>query len=64
MKEPLERTKLNKKYFMSLKESLFISSNCFYFFIGGSGKPIFADTVWPLSIRGLQWQLIVDRGAA
>lgn len=58
MKE-LQRNKLPKKFFMTLEEGLFVASNC----ANENRKPVFADGVWPLSIRGLQWQIIVERKA-
>ncbi len=53
----LQRKRLSKKFFMTLEEGLFVASNC----ANENRKPVFADEIWPLSIRGLQWQIIVDR---
>lgn len=50
-------TRLSKKYFMSLDEDLFISSGV----TDDQCKPVFAQEVWPLSIRSLQWQIILER---
>ncbi len=50
------RVKLSKKFFLELNEDLFLASNCF----DENLRPIFAQEVWPLSIREMQWQIIVD----
>jgi hypothetical protein len=57
--EPLMRVKLSKKFFLELKEGLFLASNCF----NEKDRPIFAEEVWPLTVREMQWQMIVDCGA-
>ena len=41
---------------MQLEEGVFLVSNC----TDEKAKPIFAEEVWPLRIRELQWQRIVD----
>jgi hypothetical protein len=58
--KPLLRAKLSKKFFMQLEDGVFLTSNC----TNENAKPIFAQEVWPMHIRALQWQLIVDVGAS
>lgn len=56
MEETRLRSNLSKKFFLRLTEGAFVVSNCF----DDNGKPIFADEVWPSTIRELQWQMILD----
>ncbi len=59
-KGPFARVKLSKKFFMGLKDGLFVASNCTH----NNLKPIFAEEVLPLNIRELQWQMAVHCNAS
>jgi len=53
------RVILTKKFFFGLPTGIFLQSNCGH----NIYSPVFADEVWPVEIRHLQWQIIRDRRA-
>ncbi len=57
--ETLERVKLTKKYYMKLKEGVFLVSN-----LGLPTQPFYFEYVKPFSERNKQWKQIALSGAA
>jgi hypothetical protein len=58
MKEPIYRQKLTKRFFMSLSEGLYLSSNTYI----QRGCPSFSERVSPPSEREQQWERILIAG--
>ena len=52
---PIMCEKLTKRFFMNLRQGLYLTSNCYE----RKGKPVFAERVAQLSRRILQWKEIV-----
>ena len=59
MKSPIYRQKLTKRFFMSLPEGMYLSSNTYMY----RGRPRFSEEVSPPSEREQQWQRILIAGA-